>query len=150
MPLTLAFATIPDPAGRRAYANGAEALAADSFSENIFIDANGNYDPDGELGYLVSEEDWSETTPRVVLDWRVWGDVLLYASYAEGYKAGGYNSAGQILAPAFEPEQVTNYELGMKSTWFDNTLRVNAAFFSYEYDDLQALEFIQAACFTRL
>ncbi|MEH6517379.1 MAG: TonB-dependent receptor [Halioglobus sp.] len=203
VPFDLAFATIPDPEGRRAYANGTEALAADIFNENIFIDAeyesyaafadvtyditetlsltaglrytqdekefgrfvefnefliafgfetetridaNGDYDPDGQLGYLVSEEDWSETTPRVVLDWRVMEDVLLYASYAEGYKAGGFNSAGEILAPAFEPESVTNYELGMKSTWFDNTLRVNAALFTYEYDDLQNLEFIQGAC----
>ncbi len=203
-PLTLAFFDVPDPLGRRAYANGVEALEqADAFNENIFIDAeyesiaafadvtyditdtlsltaglrytqddkefgryiefnefvlafafpietrldaNGNYSPVGELGFLVSEEDWSETTPRLVLDWQVMDDVLLYASYSEGYKAGGFNSAGEILAPAFEPEQVTNYEVGMKSTWLDNTLRLNAALFTYEYDDLQALEFIEAAC----
>ncbi|MBN7798459.1 TonB-dependent receptor [Parahaliea mediterranea] len=123
-----------------------EYALAFGFPTETRIDANGNYDPDGELGYLVSEESWSQLTPRLVLDWRVTDDVLLYGSYSEGYKAGGFNSAGEILAPPFDPEEVTNYELGVKSSWLDNTLRVNAAAFYYEYDNLQELNFIQAAC----
>jgi len=121
-------------------------VIAFAFPTETRIDASGNYDPDGELGWLVSKDSWEQLTPRLVLDWAVTDDVMLYASYAEGYKAGGFNSAGEILAPSFDPEEVTNYELGMKSTWFDNTLRVNVALFSYEYDNLQALEFIEAAC----
>lgn len=117
-----------------------------AFPTETRLDANGNYDPDGDLGWLESDDNWSKVTPRVVLDWRVTDDVMLYASYSEGYKAGGFNSAGEILAPSFDPEEVTNYELGMKSTWFDNTLRVNAAVFSYDYDDLQKLEFIEGPC----
>ncbi|TXS92122.1 TonB-dependent receptor [Parahaliea maris] len=117
-----------------------------AFTTETRIDANGNYDPNGELGYLTTEESWSQVTPRFVVDWAVAEDVLLYASYSEGYKAGGFNSAGEILAPAFDPEEVTNYEVGMKSTWLDDTLRVNAAVFSYEYDNLQQLRFIDAAC----
>lgn len=123
-----------------------EYVLAFGFPTETRIDANGNYDPNGELGYLVSEESWSQLTPRLVLDWNVTDAVLLYASYSEGYKAGGFNSAGEILAPAFDPEEVTNYELGMKSSWLDNTLRVNAAVFSYEYDNLQSLEFIESEC----
>ncbi|WP_116364808.1 TonB-dependent receptor [Parahaliea mediterranea] len=123
-----------------------EYVLAFAFPTETRIDANGNYDPNGELGYLVSEESWSQVTPRFVVDWAVADDVLLYASYSEGYKAGGFNSAGEILAPAFDPEEVTNYEIGMKSSWFDNTLRVNAAVFRYEYDNLQELRFIEGAC----
>lgn len=123
-----------------------EYALAFGFPTETRIDADGNYDPDGELGYLVSEESWSQLTPRLVLDWNVTDAVLLYASYSEGYKAGGFNSAGEILAPAFDPEEVTNYELGMKSTWLDNTLRINAAGFYYEYDNLQSLSFIESEC----
>ncbi len=123
-----------------------EYVIAFAFTQETRLDANGNYDPNGELGWLTDDESWEKTTPRLVLDWRVTDDVMLYASYAEGYKAGGFNSAGEILAPAFDPEEVTNYEIGMKSTWLDNTLRVNLALFSYEYDNLQALEFIQGEC----
>jgi iron complex outermembrane receptor protein len=82
----------------------------------------------------------------VVLNWQAQDDVMLYASYSEGYKAGGFNSAGEIFAPPFDPEEVTNYEVGMKSSWLDNTLRVNTAIFSYDYDNLQALEFIEGPC----
>lgn len=123
-----------------------EYVLAFGFPTETRLDGQGNYDPNGALGYLESDKSWSQVTPRLVLDWNVTDDVLLYASYSEGYKAGGFNSAGEVLAPAFDPEEVTNYELGMKSSWLDNTLRVNGALFNYEYDNLQQLEFIESAC----
>ncbi len=121
-------------------------VVAFAFTTETRIDANGNYDPDGNLGFLQSDKDWSKLTPRVVLEWQAQEEVMLYASYTEGYKAGGFNSAGEIFAPPFDPEEVANYELGMKSSWLDNTLRVNTALFSYTYDNLQSLAFIDAAC----
>ncbi len=128
-----------------------------AFQTETWLDQSGNYNPECALntdpsnpnctlGFLHSEEDWSRTTPRLVADWRVTDDVMIYASYAEGYKAGGFNSAGEILAPPFDPEDVTNYELGFKTAWLDNTLRFNGAVFYYEYDNLQALRFIEAEC----
>lgn len=121
-------------------------VIAFAFTTETRLDGNGNYDPEGDLGFLQSNKDWSKMTPRVVLEWQAQEEVMLYASYAEGYKAGGFNSAGEIFAPPFDPEEVTNYEIGMKSSWLDNTLRVNTAIFSYTYDNLQSLEFIDAAC----
>jgi len=121
-------------------------VIAFAFPTETRIDDNGNYDPDGHLGFLQSDKDWSKTTPRVVLEWQAVEDVMFYASYSEGYKAGGFNSAGELFAPPFDPEEVTNYELGMKSSWFDNTLRVNTAVFSYDYDNLQSLKFIEGEC----
>lgn len=121
-------------------------VIAFAFPTETRLDGNGNYDPSGKLGFLQTDENWSKLTPRVVLEWQAQDAVMLYASYSEGYKAGGFNSAGEIFAPAFDPEEVTNYELGMKSSWFDNTLRVNTAVFSYTYDNLQTLRFIQGPC----
>ncbi|MEE4146954.1 MAG: TonB-dependent receptor [Halieaceae bacterium] len=121
-------------------------VVAFAFTTETRLDGNGNYDPDGKLGFLESDKDWSKLTPRVVLEWRAREEVMLYASYTEGYKAGGFNSAGEIFAPPFDPEEVSNYEVGMKSSWLDNTLRVNTAIFSYDYDNLQSLAFIDAAC----
>jgi iron complex outermembrane receptor protein len=121
-------------------------VIAFAFPTETRLDGNSNYDPNGQLGFLQSDQDWSKLTPRVVLEWQVQEEIMLYASYSEGYKAGGFNSAGEIFAPAFDPEEVTNYELGMKSTWLDNTLRVNTAIFSYDYDNLQTLRFIQGEC----
>ena len=121
-------------------------VVAFAFTTETRLDGNGNYDPDGNLGFLQSDKDWSKLTPRVVLEWQAQEELMLYASYTEGYKAGGFNSAGEIFAPPFDPEEVANYEVGMKSSWLDNTLRVNTALFSYNYDNLQSLVFVDAAC----
>jgi iron complex outermembrane receptor protein len=113
------------------------------------IDDNGNLVsfPDGRQGTYWQDESWDDTTGRAVLDYRVTDDVLLYASWAEGYKAGGFNSVGiRNDDPAFDPEEITTWELGIKSTWFDNTLRFNAAYFDYDYDNLQELSFVDAVC----
>lgn len=112
------------------------------------VDANGNWDPEnGTLGVIRQEADWDDTTPRVVVEWQALEDTMIYVSWAEGYKAGGFNSVGDRHDdPAFDPESVENYEVGIKSTWFDNTLRVNAAYFSFEYTNLQELVFIAGEC----
>ncbi|MCB1699881.1 MAG: TonB-dependent receptor [Pseudomonadales bacterium] len=122
-------------------------VIAFAFTTETRLDGNGNYDPEGELNFLKQDKNWSKLTPRAVLEWQAQEEVMLYASYTEGYKAGGFNStADDIFAGPFDPEEVTNYELGMKSSWLDNTVRVNAAVFSYSYDNLQSLEFVDAEC----
>ncbi|MEP5764777.1 MAG: TonB-dependent receptor [Halieaceae bacterium] len=111
------------------------------------VNADGKLDPNGTQGWFRQTESWDDTTGRAVLDWQVTDDVLLYASYAEGYKAGGFNSVGSRNDdPPFDPEEITTWEGGIKSTWFDNTLRFNAAYFDYDYDNLQELDFVDAAC----
>lgn len=118
-----------------------------AFPNETRIDGNGNLDPNGALGWYFQEESWSELTPRVVLNYHINDDVMVYASWAEGFKAGGFNSVGERNDdPAFDPESVSNLEAGIKSTWLDGRLRVNAAYFDYEYQDLQALAFIPGEC----
>lgn len=93
---------------------------------------------------LGLEREWSEVTPRAVLNWQPTPDVLAYVSYARGYTAGGFNTEAATLAAltaAFNPETVDNYELGIKSDWLDNRLRVNLALFHLEYQDKQELFF---------
>lgn len=71
-----------------------------------------------------------------------WDQVLLYATSRRGYRSGGFNitsnSTAELL-PAYEPEKVTDIELGMKSDWTiaGMPLRVNAAVYYAEGDDLQ-------------
>ncbi|BFM08808.1 TonB-dependent receptor [Halioxenophilus aromaticivorans] len=84
--------------------------------------------------------DWSESTFRLGADYQLSDDIMLYASYATGYKAGGFNgragSEAVALVP-YNPETVNTFELGVKSEWFSQRLRLNAALFSSAYDDLQ-------------
>jgi len=80
-----------------------------------------------------------------ITDWRVAAnyslsdDVMLYASASTGYKSGGVNSRPFFpeQLDSFNPETVTTYEVGFKSTLLDNTLRLNAAAFFTDYEDVQ-------------
>lgn len=104
------------------------------------VDGVSTGSPVGLVFYDVVDEakqddSWSNVSTRVVLDYAFAEDAMLYLSYATGYKAGGFNSTQ--IAEAVDEETVTNIELGVKSTWFDNRLRLNAAVYSYEYEDLQ-------------
>ncbi len=87
----------------------------------------------------AADEDWDEFTPRVGLDYRVNDDVLTYIVYSEGFRSGGFNGRNQNLANIgpFDPETVENWEVGMKSEFLDNTLRLNLAAYYNEYDDKQ-------------
>lgn len=111
------------------------------------VNANGELDENGEQGWYFQNNSWDKTTGRVVLDWQALENTLVYASWATGYKSGGFNSVSDRNNDSpFDMETVENIELGFKSTWFDNTLRVNGAVFSYDYGDLQEQEFIDGAC----
>ncbi len=77
-------------------------------------------------------------SPKVTLGVNPAEDVLLYATYTQGYKSGTFNTVNVYDQPEYvEPEVVTTYELGLKSQWFDRSLTFNAAIFQNEIEDLQ-------------
>ncbi len=88
--------------------------------------------------------DWGEVTPRAVLTWSPREVVKIYGSVTRGYTAGGFNTDAATLSALtkpFDPETVTNYELGVKSQWLADTLRINASVFHMDYKDKQELFF---------
>ena len=74
-------------------------------------------------------------TPRIALDYQATPDVLIYASWSKGFKAGTYSLGS--FTPAVEPEEVSALEGGIKSSLFDRRVRLNLAGFYYDYTDLQ-------------
>jgi iron complex outermembrane receptor protein len=91
------------------------------------------------------EETWTDLSTRFGLNYRVSDDILVYASYAEGFKSGGFNGRGDnaVLSNSnvqpFDPEHVTTYEAGAKTELLDRRLRLNGAVFLSRYDDIQLL-----------
>ncbi len=81
------------------------------------------------------EASWDDFSGRAVLDFHLSEETLLYASYAQGFKSGGFNSFG--LDPAFLPEGVETLEIGMKGDFLENRLRLNMAAFFSDYTNLQ-------------
>jgi iron complex outermembrane receptor protein len=74
-------------------------------------------------------------TPKVTIDYKITPDIFVYATYSQGFKSGGFNYA--TLQQAFKPERLTNYEGGIKTTWFDKRLRANLSVFHYDYTNIQ-------------
>ena len=106
----------------------------------------------GRLPYNFPKQSRSEsfTTPSVKVTYDMSDTTRLYASYAEGYKAGGYDgseNAGRTNATtpspafAFKPEEATTIEMGAKMDMPENNLRFNAAYFSTDYKDMQVSAF---------
>lgn len=89
---------------------------------------------------ISGSETWDAFDPKVVVSYDLNDDALVYASWSEGFKSGGFQFAASIGAVAelvYEPEQVTAYELGFKADWLDNHLRTNFSAFQYDYVDQQ-------------
>lgn len=89
---------------------------------------------------------WAAFTPKASLDWRPNENMMLYFSYAKGYRSGGYNgrAAAEYSAETpYNPETVQSFELGAKTEWLDKRLLLNADVFVSKYQNKQE-EIVQA------
>jgi outer membrane receptor protein involved in Fe transport len=77
----------------------------------------------------------SNNIGRANLTWQVTPNKMLYVTWSEGYRPGGINRRGTL--PPYKSDFLTNYELGWKTTWGDNTLVWNGALFQENWDDFQ-------------
>jgi iron complex outermembrane receptor protein len=81
-----------------------------------------------------------EFTYRLAADWHPTDDLLLYVSYSKGFKSGGWNTnRSPSLRGPVGSEKIDNYEIGLKSQFFDNRVTFNLAGFYYKYHGIQAL-----------
>lgn len=79
---------------------------------------------------------WQEPTWRVIYDYRLMENTLLYASYNRGFKSGNFDAVAPTN-PAFNPEILDAYEVGAKNELLDHHLRLNVDAFFYNYKNLQ-------------
>lgn len=75
------------------------------------------------------------------LNWQFAPSKLVYLATRTGYRSGGFNSSANTAAAmqGFDPEDVTDYELGLKADWKIGkaSLRSNLAVFHTDYEDIQ-------------
>jgi iron complex outermembrane receptor protein len=82
----------------------------------------------------------SKWTPRVAVDYKFNDDLMVYASFATGFTAGGINGRPFNIATdlfSFNPETVNSYEFGVKSEWLDKRVRANLAVYYTDFTDMQ-------------
>ncbi len=85
---------------------------------------------------LDNSKQWSRFSPRLGLEYQYNDDMLLFASYSQGFKSGTFNPRASMDEPAVNPEIVDSFELGIKSEWHNN-LRANATLFYLDHQDRQ-------------
>jgi len=90
------------------------------------------------LAPLSKSDNWEDLSPKIGVDVDVTDDVLVYASYSNGFRSGGFNGRTTIAnEQSYDPESLDSYEVGFKSQLFDNKVRLNAAAFYLKYADRQ-------------
>jgi iron complex outermembrane receptor protein len=89
--------------------------------------------------------EFDSTDPRITLDYHIDEEVMVYATYSTGYKSGGVQYAVGVPDQAldsFDEEELTNYEVGLKSRFWEQRLQLNATAFYYEFKDQQVQSII--------
>ncbi|MBV9512085.1 MAG: TonB-dependent receptor plug domain-containing protein [Caulobacteraceae bacterium] len=66
---------------------------------------------------LVQRGSWSAPAWNLTLKWQATKDVLAYVASRRGYKTGGFNGLTRIAPATFEPEYLTDVEVGLKTNW---------------------------------
>jgi outer membrane receptor protein involved in Fe transport len=75
----------------------------------------------------------SGTTPKFTATYKFDDQRLVYATVSKGFRPGGTNTFG----PQYQSDTLQNYEVGWKTSWLGNTLRVNGAIFQEDWKDFQ-------------
>nr|WP_315401138.1 TonB-dependent receptor [uncultured Duganella sp.] len=96
-----------------------------------------------QRGNSITQNDasvsYAKSTGKLGADYSWSKQVMLYATYSTGYKAGGFNDGTSASNPflIYNPEQLAAIEVGAKGRFFANRLQLNASAFQYDYKDLQ-------------
>jgi iron complex outermembrane recepter protein len=86
---------------------------------------------------------------KATLSWKPLEDVMVYATYSEGFRPGGFNQGvglipqtsplyGKFSVPRFyDSDTLKNYEIGWKTQLFDHRLQFNGAIYDEEWSNVQ-------------
>jgi iron complex outermembrane receptor protein len=114
-------------------------------NEFVSVDLTTPYDTSVPIGPLFPTTglnpqtvSYSSVDPRASLTYQFDPRVIGYVTYSQGFKSGGFNIGG--LQPAFKPERIKDYEIGLKGDYLNGRLRANIAAFYYDYTNLQVNE----------
>ncbi len=143
--------------GLRWYDLEVDFWGSSNFANGIFmgsidsvVEGPGGRDYDSTFGHSTEPLKEQDIIPRVTLSYTTLEDLLLYGTYSEGFRPGGFNRGGG--APSFNPDfptvpvsyetdNVKNYEFGWKTMLLDGTLQFNGAAYFIDWTDMQVARF---------
>lgn len=104
------------------------------------------FPPNDNPAFDVPTETQDKTTYKIGVNYKLTDDLLLYFQAASGFRIGGTNdnaiNPGNVDVPVtFGPDSLWNYEIGFKSSWFEDRLTFNAAGYLIRWKDIQVGDF---------
>jgi iron complex outermembrane receptor protein len=122
-------------------------ISTPSLITSIGDPAGSNYTGEGNTvidGFTTGgRKSWNNVGWKLGADYQVTDRTLLYASWARGFKSGGFTARVGVPADGaapFDPEKVDTFEAGVKADLLDRRLRVNLAAFYTDYRDMQVAQ----------
>lgn len=115
-----------------------------SFLTTFSAPTNGNGNriaPADRLVLVDADTDRSDNDVnyKIGLNFHPTENIMIYGSLSTGFRSGGYDLAfGSPSLETFEPEETTAWEVGVKTTLFDGSVRFNSALFFTEIEDYQS------------
>ncbi|MDA0994134.1 MAG: TonB-dependent receptor, partial [Proteobacteria bacterium] len=93
---------------------------------------------DGESAFIEEGKE-DDTFFKVGLSWNFSEDKMIYGLFSQGFRLGGHNNPKAVrvnfVEATYDPDKLNNYEVGIKSTWLENRLQLNASLFYMDYVD---------------
>lgn len=99
--------------------------------------------PDGSTAPFLFTDDnisFDAFSGKIGLEWVLSDDAMVYGSISRGFKTGGFFggfATSVVQLQPFDEETILAYELGFKSDWLENRLRLNGSVFFYDRTDVQ-------------
>ena len=101
--------------------------------------------------FYIDVEDYSDSysdevlSPRLGLNYSLSPNVFMYGFVAQGFTSGGWNLyfASTMERMKYEPEYATSFELGIKSSWWNNRVIANLSTFLTKFMDYQVAQYFE-------
>ncbi len=157
-------------AGTRYYSIDTTASGSSVSSFGCYADGpppcTGNVNYSNDLSAHNLNVTYTGFKSRANLSWRPMDDVLLYYTWSQGFRPGGFNRGAAFAdhtgvnavngfsytykAPqAYAPDTLVNNELGFKTEWFDHRLEFNGAIYQEQWNDVQ-VQIFESCCYGNL
>ena len=108
------------------------------YSQPLGLPINNDFEGGGVNASRGKE---SDTVFKAATQFEFDKNRMVYLLYSEGFRLGGSNSARAasrgFLPLNYEPDKLSNYEAGLKSQWFDNSVQFNLSVFLMKWDKIQ-------------